>query len=146
MVRTLIGKPSMPPLTHMIGLSIGGMIGTLCRYGLAQWGATMVPLGFWRGFFVGTFTANILGCLLMGLLLALFDRNVTWHPALRLALTTGFLGALTTFSTWQWELVSLWRQGSIGLSAVYWLSSSAFGFLAALLGFMLVGWMFPVKS
>ena len=136
----------MPPLVQTIGLALGGMVGTFCRYGLAQWGAALVPLGLWRGFFVGTLAANVLGCLLMGVLVALFDRYSGWPPAVRLALTTGFLGALTTFSTWQWELVTLWRQGAYGLAALYWLGSSAAGFGAALGGYLLIDSMVKLKA
>lgn len=99
-------------------LCIGASLGAIARWQLALWlntGATWVPLG--------TLTANLAGGWLIGLLVAVFQAQPGIDPVWRLALITGFLGALTTFSTFSAETVSLLQQQRIaqalGLTALH---------------------------
>jgi CrcB protein len=83
----------------------GGGLGALSRYSISllaakSWG-TQFP---W-----GTLTANLLGCFLIGLIFALADRVRLLTPDMRLLLITGYLGALTTFSSYSLETVNAGR-------------------------------------
>ena len=91
----------------------GGGLGALCRYGLGVAGGRIMGVGFpW-----GTLAANMIGCLLIGIAFGLADRAQWFTPAIRLFFMTGFLGALTTFSTYALESVNYLRNGShVGLT------------------------------
>jgi len=60
---------------------------------------------------LGTLTANLLGGYLIGIAVALFPQHASWPPEARLLVVTGFLGALTTFSTFSAEIVDLFLRG-----------------------------------
>ncbi|EFK05508.1 CrcB protein [delta proteobacterium NaphS2] len=86
----------------------GGGLGALCRYGLGVAGGRVMGVGFpW-----GTLAANMIGCLLIGIAFGLADRVQWFTPEIRLFFMTGFLGALTTFSTYALESVNYLRNGS----------------------------------
>ena len=81
---------------------VGAGIGTLARWGL---GLALNP--FFPTVPLGTLAANVLGSLLMGAALGVFAQFESLPPAFRLAVTTGFLGGLTTFSTFSAEASTL---------------------------------------
>ncbi len=90
----------------------GGGVGACCRYGLSLAAARLAgPHYPW-----GTLAANLLGCLLIGFIADLAARTALVSPEARLLLVTGFLGGLTTFSTYAYESVSA-AQGGGGLPA-----------------------------
>ncbi len=68
---------------------------------------------------MGTLAANLLGGLLMGLALGGLPAFEALSPASRLAFTTGFLGGLTTFSTFSAESVTLWMNREFGMAALH---------------------------
>lgn len=78
-----------------IYLIIGGVVGTLSRYGLAG----VVSQKYGSGFPWGTIAVNLTGCLVIGFLDVLFEKKFQLSPNYRLLLMTGFCGAFTTFST-----------------------------------------------
>lgn len=85
----------------------GGGLGAASRYGISLLAVKMWGTRFpW-----GTLTVNLAGCFLIGLLFGLSDRVRLLTPEMRLLLITGFLGALTTFSTFSIETVSAGRAG-----------------------------------
>ncbi|GLS14295.1 MULTISPECIES: fluoride efflux transporter CrcB [Hydrogenophaga] len=95
----------------VLAICIGASLGALSRWQLAQWlnqGHAVLP---W-----GTLAANWLGAWLIGLVVAALQALPDIDPVWRLALVTGFLGALTTFSTFSVEVVSLLQHGRIGLA------------------------------
>jgi CrcB protein len=90
-------------------LCIGASLGALARWQLSLWlntGTHWLP--------VGTLTANLAGGWLIGLLVAIFQAQPGIDPLWRLALVTGFLGALTTFSTFSMETVQLLQADRLG--------------------------------
>ncbi len=91
----------------------GGGLGALCRYGLGLAGGRLMGAAFpW-----GTFAANMIGCFLIGIAFGLAGRAQWFTPEVRLFFMTGFLGALTTFSTYALESVNYLRNGShVGLT------------------------------
>lgn len=91
------------------------------------------------GFPWGTFTVNILGSFLLGLLTGLLLGRAAFSPAVKTVLGTGFLGAFTTFSTWQVDLYRAYRRGDSRTAWSNLLLSTGVGLLAAWLG-IVIGW------
>ena len=90
-------------------LCVGASLGAIARWQLSLWlntGTHWLP--------VGTLTANLVGGWLIGLLVAIFQAQPDIDPLWRLALVTGFLGALTTFSTFSMETVQLLQSDRVG--------------------------------
>ncbi len=88
----------------VLGICIGACLGALARWRLGLW---LSPGGLlpW-----GTLAANLVGGYLVGLAVATFQAMPQLDPAWRLALITGFLGSLTTFSSFSVEIVELLQQ------------------------------------
>jgi CrcB protein len=94
----------------IVAICIGACIGALARYGLALWlnPATAMPMG--------TLAANLIGGYLVGVCVAVFQQMPQLDPVWRLLLVTGFLGALTTFSSFSAEVVGMLMQGRHALA------------------------------
>ncbi len=85
----------------------GGSLGAASRYGIG-----LLAARFWgTSFPYGTLTANMAGCFAIGLIFALADRSRLLTPDVRLLLITGYMGALTTFSSFSLETVNAGRSG-----------------------------------
>jgi CrcB protein len=87
--------------TNVLAICIGASLGALSRWGLGLW------LNPGALFPVGTLAANLIGGYAVGLAIAYFQAMPHLDPAWRLAIITGFLGALTTFSSFSGEVVAL---------------------------------------
>ena len=111
---------------------IGGALGALIRFGLSQ-------LNQESGFHIGTFIANLAGAFLMGLITALVLKTFQKISLLKKGITTGFLGALTTFSTFQFELVHMFEHHNYALLGIYAITSYTFGILLCYIGGKLGG-------
>lgn len=85
----------------------GGSLGAASRYGIGLLSARL----WGTGFPYGTLVVNLVGCFIIGLLFSLADRSRLLTPDVRLLLITGYLGALTTFSSFSLETVSAGRAG-----------------------------------
>ncbi|MFK7805544.1 MAG: fluoride efflux transporter CrcB [Anaerolineae bacterium] len=114
-------------MQNLLAIGLGGAIGALLRYGIAIGTSSLIPLQ--NGFPLGTFIANMLGSFLMGVLYQSFSQSAGHSEPVRLLLTTGLLGALTTFSTFALEGVNLHRSGDISLGLTYIVLSNLCGFL-----------------
>jgi fluoride exporter len=92
----------------LIAVAVGGMLGCLMRWFLAivlnRYFPTIPP---------GTLAANLVGCYVIGVALAIFTANPGLPIEWRLFLTTGFCGGLTTFSTFSAEVVILMQSGRL---------------------------------
>ena len=95
----------------VIAICIGACVGALARWQLGTWLNTQEALLPW-----GTLAANLIGGYLVGGCVALFQAQPDLDPAWRLLLVTGFLGALTTFSSFSAEVVAMLSEGRIGLA------------------------------
>ncbi len=116
-----------------IFVGLGGSIGAMARYGLSKWVGTR-----WRGEFpLGTFIINTSGALALGFLAVLFSVSGPEKVWLNKLVTTGMLGAFTTYSTFSFEIIDLIRGGEIRTGAVYLAASVFTGLVAAYFGIIL---------
>lgn len=97
-------------------VAIGGGLGACARYALSTW---VMQLAINSRFPWGTFTVNVLGCLVAGVLLALGEKFQFLSAGTRLFLFTGILGGFTTFSAFGVETVNLLRRDEIGIALAY---------------------------
>ena len=104
-------------------ICVGASLGALARWGLGLWlnPVALLPMG--------TLAANLVGGYLVGICVAVFAALPQLDPVWRLALVTGFLGALTTFSSFSAEVVAMLIQQRYGLA----LATAALHLLGSLL-------------
>ena len=98
--------------TAILAISLGAALGALLRWGLGLGLNQILP-----DLPLGTLTANLVGGYLIGLALALFTQAPQLSPEWRLFVITGFLGGLTTFSTFSAEVVHALQQGRLAWAA-----------------------------
>ena len=106
---------------------VGGAVGALLRYLFSFMNVNST-------FPTGTFIANILGAFLMGFLGTLTIEYYKNNPLLKKGITTGLLGAMTTFSTFQFELIHLFEQQAYLSLTFYALSSYVLGIFLCYIG------------
>jgi CrcB protein len=114
----------------MLIAGIGGFMGTCGRYGVGLLMKRLIssPFPF------GTFTVNVVGCLLIGLLYGWVGRNPQLPQGVSLLLITGFCGGFTTFSTFSDDFYLLLQHRQSILAVVYPVASIALGLLMVCLG------------
>lgn len=117
-------------MVNILIIGIGGFLGAITRYGVALW----VGQRWGRSFPLGTFLINISGSFLIGLLMSLFTERFMVNPQWRLMLVVGFLGAYTTFSTFEYETGALVNDGEWLLAMLNVLLSVIVGFIALKFG------------
>ena len=111
-------------------LAVFGAAGTLLRYALQ--GIVQYRTG--PDFPTGTLAVNVLGCFLLGGVGQFALQHLSVPPEWRIAMTIGFCGAFTTFSTFGWETVGMLEEGQWTTAAVYVTLSVLGGILAVLVG------------
>ncbi|WP_455893744.1 fluoride efflux transporter CrcB [Pseudomonas palmensis] len=114
-------------------VSAGGIAGTLLRFAAGNWINAHWP----RHFYLGTLAVNLIGCLLIGLLYGLFLHRPLVPVELRAGLIVGFLGGLTTFSSFSMDTVRLLESGQAPLAFGYASLSVVGGLLATWAGLSL---------
>ncbi|MFH4964260.1 fluoride efflux transporter CrcB [Gaetbulibacter sp. M235] len=120
-------------MKQLILVFIGGGFGSVLRFIIGKYlnsPQTGIPYG--------TFAANILGSLLIGIILGLAAKNNTLSQNQTLLLATGFCGGFTTFSTFAYENHVFLKSGDFTSFAFYTIASFVVGFLAVFLGMFLV--------
>jgi fluoride exporter len=109
-------------------IALGGIAGTLSRYGLEGWIQSRTS----SGFPLGTLTVNLAGSLLLGFIIRLATGTALITPDARAALTIGFCGAFTTMSTFSYESVTLLNDGDY-LRAGLYMSATILGCVVAVM-------------
>lgn len=113
-----------------IWIGLAGFAGAVSRYAIEGWVSDRT-----RGAFPwGTFVVNVSGCFILGFLFTLLTERFLPHPTLRSALTIGFVGAYTTFSTFAFETMRLGEDGAVLLAAINVGTSVVVGIAAVYLG------------
>lgn len=119
-------------MSLLLMVAAGGALGAVARYGLSGWVQSVTDGTFpW-----GTLVVNVLGCFFLGFAFRVLQLSAL-APALRGAVTVGFLGAFTTFSTFGLETVGLLQDGRWARAAAYVGASVAVGVVAVLAGLWL---------
>lgn len=119
------------PAQHILMVALGGAAGAVTRYGLSR----IVELWVGTTFPFGTLVVNVLGCLAIGLVMGWVSTRTELSDAVRLLLVVGFLGSLTTFSTFGGDTITLVRDGMVPQAIGNIALNLVVGFGAVLAGF-----------
>lgn len=115
---------------RVLWVGVAGFFGATSRYLLDG----VVSRATSGSFPWGTWVVNITGCFLVGLLTTVLTERFMPNPTLRIAITVGFIGAYTTFSTFIYESLRLGQDGALGVAALNVASSVVAGFVATWIG------------
>jgi CrcB protein len=107
-------------------VAIGGALGSVARF----WVDSAVASRLGTRFPYGTFFINMSACVLIGFSLTLLARRTGINPAWRFLVPIGFLGAYSTFSSYEWEAFATLRTGDFSSAALYAISSLLLGLVA----------------
>ena len=117
-------------MIKLLVVGSGGFIGAIARYAISE-----LYLRHSKGTFpIGTFIVNVVGCLLIGALMAWIEDCPALSANTRLFLIIGLLGSFTTFSTFGYQSYQLLQDGEIRLAVVNIVGSVLLGLLAVALG------------
>lgn len=123
-------------MLNFLTVGLGGFLGACLRYGL-----TLLHKAIWPDmhFPIGTLLANLIGCAAIGLVGALLFQRHSVSPHVALFLITGLLGGLTTFSSFSFETILMFRNGH----ALYAVLNIAISLIA---GLGLAAWFYHLFS
>ena len=124
-------------IQQLIWVALGGAMGAICRASIAMW-LPVIP-GKWP---IATFMANVLGCLLMGIAFYFLNR-LSLPIVYKSIVMTGFLGALTTFSSFALEAWLMFQHNAPVLALTYVAASALTCFLAVAAGHYLAATVYP---
>jgi CrcB protein len=115
---------------NFLAVGAGGFLGAITRYAVGLW----IGQRWGRSFPMGTFVINVSGSFIIGLVMTLFTERLMVNPQWRLLIAVGFLGAYTTFSTFELETGNLLRDSEWMLAAMNVVLSVLAGFVALKIG------------
>ncbi len=117
-------------MTRFLLICLAGALGTGTRYLVSLAAAKWLPLGFPYG----TLTVNVVGCFLIAVVMQAALMSSTMSDTLRLTLTTGFMGGLTTYSSFNFETTKFFREGAWATGTTYLLATLVCCALAGVAG------------
>ena len=123
----------MRMLGTILLIGLGGAIGAVMRVTLTAL-INLAPIGPWK---LGTLAVNLVGCFLFGLVWARADMKMQLEAPATIALLGGFLGALTTFSTFAFQTTELGRQSDYAWAAVNLVTHNGLGIARVFFGLAL---------
>lgn len=116
-----------------IYIALGGSLGSIARY----WVGSTIASRLGTKFPYGTFVINITACVIIGFSLTYLNRRIELNPAWRFLVPIGFVGAYSTFSTYEWETLSTVRSGAFLEASLYAFSSLFLGLIAVWAGILI---------
>lgn len=124
----------MKELAGYLWVGAGGFLGAIARYGVSRLSASILGVAFpW-----GTFIVNVSGSFILGAIATLAAERMLPHSdAIRLAIAVGFVGAYTTFSTFEYETNALFGEGRWPFALANIMGSVVAGFIALKIGILL---------
>jgi fluoride exporter len=114
-------------------IALGGSAGAIARY----WIGVTVAGRMGTKFPYGTFVINISACIIIGFFLTFLSSRAGMNPAWRYLIPVGFVGAYSTFSTYEWETFSSIRTGAFFIASLYALASLFLGLVAIWCGVLI---------
>jgi CrcB protein len=120
-------------LLKYVAIAIGGALGSIARY----WVESTIGSHLGTRFWYGTLFVNLSACMIIGFSLTVLARRTEVNPLWRFLIPVGFVGAYSTFSTFEWEILSGLETGAVLLSSLYVAMSIAFGLVAVWCGTLL---------
>ena len=126
-------------MAKLFWICMAGALGTGARYLIGLWAdqrlGKVIPYG--------TLLVNLLGCFLMALVMQVSLRSTTISPALRVTLTAGFMGGLTTYSSFNYDLTRYLQSGAYGMAALYFCFTVMLCLVAGSLGVIVASSLCP---
>lgn len=120
-------------MDKIVVVAVGGSLGAVARYLLSLWAAER----FGAAFPYGTLIANVAGCFVIGAFMTLATDRFIVSPYWRLLVTVGFIGGLTTFSSFSYETFKLLEDAQVTSAAGNILLNLVLGFSATWLGMVI---------
>jgi len=120
-------------LQKYLFIAFGGALGSIARY----WVGSTVAGRMGTKFPYGTFVINMTACVIIGFSLTYLSRRTELNPAWRFLVPIGFVGAYSTFSTYEWETISSLRNGAFLQASLYAFSSLFLGLAAVWIGIII---------
>ena len=117
-------------MERFLWICLAGALGTGTRYLVG----IFVAERFGTSFPYWTLLVNLVGCFAISMVMQVALSSADFSPTLRLALTTGFIGGLTTYSSFNYETTKLYYDGALGLAALNFLATTLGGFVAGIAG------------
>lgn len=114
-------------------IAAGGALGSIARY----WVGSSIAGRMGIRFPYGTLIVNLTACVIIGFSMTYLSRRAELSPAWRFLVPVGFIGAYSTFSTYEWETLTSLRAGAFAVSALYAIGSLVFGLVAVWAGSVL---------
>jgi CrcB protein len=114
-------------------IAFGGALGSIARY----WVGSTISGRIGTKFPYGTFVINMTACVIIGFTITYLGKRADLNPAWRYLFPVGFIGAYSTFSTYEWETLSTLRSGAFALGALYAVGSLILGLVAVWAGSLL---------
>ncbi len=111
-------------------IAAGGALGSVARY----WVGSTISGRIGTKFPYGTIVINLSACIIIGFTLTYFGKRADLNPVWRFLVAIGFIGAYSTFSTYEWETLSTLRSGAFVLGALYAVGSLILGLAATWCG------------
>jgi CrcB protein len=117
-------------LQRYLFIALGGALGSIARF----WVGTTVAGKMGTRFPFGTLVINITACFIIGISLEILNRHANLNPSWRFLVPIGFVGAYSTFSTFEWEIFSNLSNGAFWIAILYVAVSLVSGLIAVALG------------
>lgn len=127
-------------MDRFLWICFAGALGTGTRYLVGLWAART----FGTSFPYGTLTVNVTGCFLIAAIMHVSLSTELVPPTLRLTLTTGFMGGLTTYSSFNYETTRFFQERAWGTGFLNYAVTTTLCFAAGLLGFAFARRIFSI--